>query len=122
MSSSAEDRFRPQRQDKGHIDLLKRNRGGYLATQRIRKSVSSICVSSAITKCIPDELGLVKRKPDQFKVEFVLDKPPSGWKGHSGYVDQKILSQALPGAAFGDRIKIFVCMLISFSLSVLLVE
>ncbi|KAL8276245.1 hypothetical protein RQP46_011362 [Phenoliferia psychrophenolica] len=52
---------------------------------------------------------LAARKPDQFKVHFVLDKPPTGWKGPAGYIDSKVLSQALPAATEGDKIKLFVC-------------
>lgn len=52
---------------------------------------------------------LAARKPDQFKVHFVLDKPPPSWSGPSGFINQAILAKALPAPAFGDRIKIFVC-------------
>lgn len=52
---------------------------------------------------------LAARKPDQFKVHFVLDKPPTSWSGASGFINQAVLAKALPGPAFGDKIKIFVC-------------
>ncbi|SCZ89004.1 BZ3500_MvSof-1268-A1-R1_Chr1-1g00887 [Microbotryum saponariae] len=49
------------------------------------------------------------KRPGQINVKFVLDQPPAGWTGAKGYVDQKLLAQSLPGPAFGDKIKIFVC-------------
>lgn len=52
---------------------------------------------------------MAARKPEQFKLHFVLDKPPPNWSGPTGYIDQKVLAQALPGPAYGERIKIFVC-------------
>ncbi|KAK4699425.1 cytochrome-b5 reductase, partial [Phenoliferia sp. Uapishka_3] len=52
---------------------------------------------------------LAARKPEQFKIHFVLDKPPTNWTGPTGYIDQKVLAQALPGPAYGDRIKLFIC-------------
>lgn len=53
--------------------------------------------------------ALAARKPDQFKIQFVLDQPPTNWTGEKGYISNKVLAQALPGAAYGDRLKIFVC-------------
>lgn len=55
-------------------------------------------------------LDLAARKPEQFKIVFVLDKPSKSWKGESGFISSPILSKVLPGAAYADRIKIFVCM------------
>ena len=52
---------------------------------------------------------MAKRKPDQFKILFSLDKPPNNWKGHSGYVTPEFLTQSLPSAKLGDKTKIFVC-------------
>lgn len=52
---------------------------------------------------------LAAKNPEKHKNVFVLDKAPAGWKGPTGYIDQKVLAQALPGPAYGDKIKIFVC-------------
>ena len=69
---------------------------------------------------------LQKRKPDQFKIVYSLDKPPVGWKGFTGYVSQKphrsrlcslvceqltadVLKQSLPPASLSDKVKLFVC-------------
>ncbi|GJN92318.1 hypothetical protein Rhopal_005348-T1 [Rhodotorula paludigena] len=56
---------------------------------------------------------LAARKPEQFSVQFVLDKPPKGWAGPTGYVDGDLVTRALE--KFGttpdqkDKIKVFVC-------------
>lgn len=52
---------------------------------------------------------LTKRKPDQFKVIFTLDKPPAGWKGPTGFLTADVLGKNLPPAGMADKIKIFVC-------------
>jgi len=53
--------------------------------------------------------AMQKRKPDQFKVVFTLDKPPSGWKGPSGFLTADVLGKNLPPAGLADKIKIMVC-------------
>lgn len=52
---------------------------------------------------------LAKRKPDQFKIVYTLDKPPSGWQGATGYVSQDLVAKHVPLPAHGDKIKVFVC-------------
>ncbi|GAA5991799.1 hypothetical protein JCM10908_001146, partial [Rhodotorula pacifica] len=56
---------------------------------------------------------LASRKPDQFKIVFTLDQPPSGWKGPQGYVNPSVVRDALKEFGTtpdkGDKIKIFVC-------------
>lgn len=50
-----------------------------------------------------------KRKPDQFKIEYVIEKPSKSWKGLSGYIGHDALAKNLPMPGHGDKIKIFVC-------------
>ncbi|GAA5859346.1 hypothetical protein JCM1840_004573 [Sporobolomyces johnsonii] len=56
---------------------------------------------------------LAKSKPDQFSVVFVLDKPPKGWTGPTGYLNGEAVKAALKG--FGtepekkEKVKVFVC-------------
>jgi len=57
----------------------------------------------------PQFEDLAKRKPDQFKFVFTLDKPPRGWKGPKGYITQELLATHLPPSGLADKIKIFVC-------------
>ncbi|GAA6013651.1 hypothetical protein JCM10207_004803 [Rhodosporidiobolus poonsookiae] len=56
---------------------------------------------------------LQRRKPDQFRAVFVLDKPPSGWKGPTGYVNKELITKELKqfgtGPEGGDKVKVFVC-------------
>jgi cytochrome-b5 reductase len=56
---------------------------------------------------------LAARKPDQFKVVFTLDQPPSGWKGPTGYVNADVVRDALKEFGTtpdkGDKVKVFVC-------------
>ena len=50
-----------------------------------------------------------KRKPDQFKIEYVIEKPSKAWKGLSGYIGHDALAKNLPLPGQGDKIKLFVC-------------
>lgn len=52
---------------------------------------------------------MVKRKPEQFKVHHVIEKPAKGWKGLSGFVGHDELAKNLPMPGLADKIKIFVC-------------
>ena len=56
---------------------------------------------------------LAARKPDQFKVVFTLDQPPSNWTGPTGYINADVVRDALKEFGTtpdkGDKIKIFVC-------------
>jgi len=53
--------------------------------------------------------SLATKKPDQFKIVFTLDKPPKGWTGPSGFLNQETLGKYLPGAGMADKVKVFVC-------------
>ncbi|KAM0748532.1 ferredoxin reductase-like protein [Meredithblackwellia eburnea MCA 4105] len=53
--------------------------------------------------------AIAKSKPSQFKFHFVLDQPPSGWTGPSGYMDQKLLGSTLPAPTLGEKVMVFVC-------------
>lgn len=51
---------------------------------------------------LKDELDdLAKRYPDKFSVYYVLDKPPKGWSGGSGYVTTDMMKKVLPAPAEG---------------------
>lgn len=46
--------------------------------------------------------------PQRFRAFYVLDKPPKGWAGNSGYMDKNLLKTVLPEAK-EENIKVFVC-------------
>lgn len=50
---------------------------------------------------------LAKRKPDQFKVEYVIEKPQGSWKGEKGFINKETLSKYMPQPN-ADKIKVFV--------------
>mmetsp|Transcript_42138 Transcript_42138/g.111324 ORF Transcript_42138/g.111324 Transcript_42138/m.111324 type:complete len:91 (-) Transcript_42138:104-376(-) len=50
---------------------------------------------------------MVAAPPDQLKVTYVLDTPPAGWTGPSGYLTPQSLRNALPPP--GVATKIMVC-------------
>ncbi|GAA6041340.1 hypothetical protein JCM8097_007671 [Rhodosporidiobolus ruineniae] len=56
---------------------------------------------------------LAKKNPDQFKIVFVLDKPPSGWQGPTGYVNGELVKKELAKQGTtpdkGEKVKVFVC-------------
>ncbi|KAJ5110670.1 hypothetical protein N7532_001205 [Penicillium argentinense] len=55
-----------------------------------------------------DELeNFARRYPKNFKLWYMLDTPPENWKYGSGYVDQNVLREQLPGPA--SETKILLC-------------
>jgi len=52
-----------------------------------------------------DEMAV--KHPKQLKLTYVLDKPPLGWDGPSGYLTPEILRDALPKP--GIVTKVMVC-------------
>ncbi|GAA5904810.1 hypothetical protein JCM6882_003211, partial [Rhodosporidiobolus microsporus] len=56
---------------------------------------------------------LQKRKPDQFRIVFVLDKPSANWTGSTGYVNAELIKKELKefgtGPEGGEKVKVFVC-------------
>ena len=52
---------------------------------------------------------LAARKPEQFKIQHVIEKPGRGYKGFQGFIGHDILSKNLPLPGLNDKIKIFVC-------------
>lgn len=59
---------------------------------------------------IKEELeSLAKRKPEQFKIIHVIEKPERSWKGLKGFVGHDSLAQNLPLPGLADKTKIFVC-------------
>lgn len=45
-------------------------------------------------------------KPDQIKIHYVLSKPPKGWTGLSGFVNDSMIKKFMPSPSKG---KVFVC-------------
>lgn len=40
--------------------------------------------------------SLAAKHPDQFKVYYVLNNPPEGWKGGVGFVTKEMIEEHLP--------------------------
>lgn len=51
---------------------------------------------------------LAEQHPEQFKVYYTLDKPPKGWKGGKGFVNDKMVKECLPSPQ-DDGVIVFVC-------------
>jgi len=47
--------------------------------------------------------------PDQFQVHYVLDQPPEGWTGGSGYISKDMLAERLPPPSLGGLAKVLIC-------------
>ncbi|KAJ3023978.1 NADH-cytochrome b5 reductase [Thoreauomyces humboldtii] len=50
--------------------------------------------------------AVAKKNPGQFEVRYVLEKPPQGWKGETGYISEKLVKEVAPAPGTG---KVFVC-------------
>ncbi len=46
--------------------------------------------------------------PQRFRAFYLLDKPPAGWAGSSGYITQELLKTVLPEPKT-ENIKVLVC-------------
>ncbi|ODV95295.1 hypothetical protein PACTADRAFT_33870 [Pachysolen tannophilus NRRL Y-2460] len=55
----------------------------------------------------PEIDAIAQKFPDQVKVTYFLDTPPSGWKGQSGFITKDFLKENLPGPS--DKVHVFVC-------------
>ncbi|KAJ8084823.1 hypothetical protein AAF712_011652 [Marasmius tenuissimus] len=56
------------------------------------------------------ELDALKKKyPDNFNVVYVLDKPPQGWEGPSGFISKELLEKHVASASLKDKVKVFIC-------------
>ncbi|KAL7422982.1 lipin Ned1 [Cryptotrichosporon argae] len=51
---------------------------------------------------------LQKQHPDRLNVTYVLDKPPRGWKGPTGFVNADMISKAFPRKD-GEKVMAFIC-------------
>lgn len=49
-----------------------------------------------------------KAHPDQFKIHYLLDSPPTNWTGGKGYITKELLEKLLPSSKNPDTM-IFVC-------------
>lgn len=47
---------------------------------------------------------LEKDFPTRFFVNYTLDRPPKGWKGHSGFITKEMIDDCLPTAAEGVQV------------------
>ncbi|ESK96137.1 cytochrome-b5 reductase [Moniliophthora roreri MCA 2997] len=56
------------------------------------------------------ELDALKKKyPNNFDVVYVLDKPPQGWAGPSGYMTKDLLQKYVASPDLKEKVKVFVC-------------
>ncbi|KAJ3796968.1 cytochrome-b5 reductase [Lentinula aff. detonsa] len=53
--------------------------------------------------------ALKKKYPTKFDVVYVLDKPPAGWTGLSGYISKEVIQQHVAPASLNEKVKVFVC-------------
>lgn len=78
-----------------------------------RHRADQLCDSLPTRPVPPSSSDLASRKPDQFKVVFTLDQPPSNWSGPTGYVNPSVVKDALKQFGTtpdkGDKVKVFVC-------------
>ncbi|KAI8931338.1 NADH-cytochrome b5 reductase, variant 2 [Plenodomus lindquistii] len=56
---------------------------------------------------LKDELDSLAAKDDKFRVHYVLNNPPTGWTGATGFVTQDLISEKLPAPA--SDVKILIC-------------
>lgn len=50
-----------------------------------------------------------KKYPNKFDVVYVLDKPPKGWTGPSGFISKDMIQKFAAPASLNEKVKIFVC-------------
>lgn len=86
----------------------------YQLIQAILKDPSDRTQMSLIFGNITEDDILMKRELDEFakiypnlKVHYVLNNPPEGWKGGSGFISAEMIKKLLP--APGDDVAILRC-------------
>ncbi|PVU85390.1 hypothetical protein BB559_001103 [Furculomyces boomerangus] len=52
---------------------------------------------------------IVKEHPDKLEIHYVLDKPPKGWTGETGYISEDMVKKYMPNPELGDDCVMFVC-------------
>ena len=52
---------------------------------------------------------LAKKHPEQLTVTYVLDTPPDGWTGGTGYISEDLLKAKLPPPSLDAKVKVLVC-------------
>lgn len=52
---------------------------------------------------------LATAHPEQLRVLYVLDRPPDGWQGGSGLINQEMLRERLPDPSLGLMTKVLLC-------------
>ncbi|KAL0951893.1 hypothetical protein HGRIS_008550 [Hohenbuehelia grisea] len=50
-----------------------------------------------------------KQHPDKLDVVYVLDKPPAGWQGPSGYVNAEVIKKHVAPPTLNEKVKVFIC-------------
>ncbi|KAI8903678.1 hypothetical protein DFJ77DRAFT_441879 [Powellomyces hirtus] len=50
--------------------------------------------------------SIAKKHSDRLQVRYVLEKPPIGWRGETGYINEQLIKQVAPQPGEG---KIFIC-------------
>ncbi|THV06483.1 cytochrome-b5 reductase [Dendrothele bispora CBS 962.96] len=72
-------------------------------------------VTSADILLKPELDALQSKFPDNLKVVYCLDKPPTTnegeeeWKGPKGYVGKEVVKEFVAGPELGEKLKVFVC-------------
>ncbi|KAH9874170.1 NADH-cytochrome b5 reductase [Plenodomus lingam] len=56
---------------------------------------------------LKDELDALAAQDDKFRVHYVLNNPPPGWTGATGFVTQDLIEEKLPAPA--PDVKILIC-------------
>ncbi|KAJ7597659.1 NADH-cytochrome b5 reductase [Mycena floridula] len=51
--------------------------------------------------------ALKKKYPSKFDVVYVLDKPPQGWTGPTGYISKELIQKHVSPPS--DKLKVFIC-------------
>ncbi|CAH1440115.1 unnamed protein product [Lactuca virosa] len=60
--------------------------------------------------------GLTSNYPDRFKVYYVLNQPPEGWKGGVGFVSKEMIQDHLPAPSFDIKNLRFEILFVVFGI------
>ncbi|KAJ3774361.1 cytochrome-b5 reductase [Lentinula raphanica] len=53
--------------------------------------------------------ALKKKYPTKFDVIYILDKPPAGWTGPTGYISKELIQQHVAPPSLNEKVKVYVC-------------
>ncbi|PWA03442.1 hypothetical protein BB558_000384 [Smittium angustum] len=75
-------------------------------TTKIKLLFANVTENDILLK---DELDRIREEhPEQLEIHYVLDNPPKGWTGETGYISEEMIKKYMPSPEMGDDCIVYV--------------